>query len=188
MINAPSVNQMRCLSSSAFPKALQLIFAASCSAADTIYHSPDARDATTLFVICRPWNPIVSGPSPKIVDRRWPHWPQKPILAGPAKKHRFRILPIHLCFAPLLLGLLSEQYNRSARALDCGHSVFRCRGYFEREYYRQRSLPENFHPIARFGANACRDQRLDRNRCRGIELVCIHGRLNPVKIDLIIVG
>src|ERR1700722_17065790 len=40
MTKAPSVNQMRFLSSSALPKAAQFVLAASCSAADAIESAP----------------------------------------------------------------------------------------------------------------------------------------------------
>src|SRR5262249_830378 len=89
MTNAPSVNQMRFFSSSALPKALPLIFAASCSAADTIYRSLDARDAGCV--------PSVETFRVRVLPRIW-------FLAFGQKSQRFPVPPKLIC--PLKCHLL----------------------------------------------------------------------------------
>src|ERR1700723_756123 len=163
MTKAPSVNQMRFLSSSALPKADQLMLAASCSAADAIRSAPSGAARRVQQVLTwtdeaqaenapRPSNPSYGRPAAICHHLRGPSSPRAPLGLHPPS------------FAP--------------RALRGGED-------FERQFRFQFALAEDLHAIARPRADAGRDQGLDRHRLGGVELARIERLLDAAEIDLV---
>src|ERR1700722_436852 len=170
MTKAPSVNQMRFLSSSALPKADQLMLAASCSAADAIRSAPSGAARRVQKVLT--WTDEAQAENaPR---------PSNPSYGRPAA------ICHHLRGASGLSARFGLQHlDLAAGLLDGGDRALRGGEDFERQFRFQFALAEDLHAIARPRADAGRAQGLDRHRLGGVELARIERLLDAAEIDLV---
>src|ERR1700722_12055788 len=133
MTKAPSVNQMRFLSSSALPNDAQLILAASCSAADAIESAPCG--SWPRFCHCRP------------AGARWPPRPPMSYMVGAP---RFVIGRK----GSGLGGLALEQLNLAAGLFDGRDRALRSAKHLEAQLRRDLPVGENFDAVTRPRADA----------------------------------
>src|SRR5579871_2452246 len=173
MTNAPRVNQMRFLSSSALAKADQLILAASCSAADAMADSLRTAPARApWFTTCHSRRP---GPA----------WTGRPLAYGrrarqchPADGRRSR--------GGGRSGLLPQRLEAAAGLLDRRRGALRRRLDFEPRARRPFADAKNFHAVAPPRHDPGFNQAVDGDRLGRVELAGVDRALNAPQVDLVI--